>query len=604
MKVQEIIHRLQKVKKSGQGWTARCPAHDDQKNSLSISEGENVVLLYCHAGCSFEQVRAALGVIEETTKGNGQPQIKQTYDYRDEHGLLLHQNVRHEPKGFHQRRPDGNGGWINNLQGVRRVPYRFPELLKARSERLECEIVLLEGEKDADNAAQHGLVATNLKNWRSEFTQYLRGAKIVIIQDHDESGSKQALQTAQLLYGNVASLKLIDLFPDEPLPAKHGKDFSDWLERGGTVQQLEALVNAAPEWSPQSLSPTNTTIEPSKLFKLKSANTWLSDAAGRPTPKMLFSEFWFENELCILFSDTNLGKSILAVQIADSISRGQPVSSLTLEAEAQKVIYFDFELSDKQFERRYSIDGSKHFIFDDRFIRAEINPDAELPESISFETYLSLALEEVIVEESAKVVIVDNLTYLRTETEKAKDALPLMKQLKRLKSKYDLSVLALAHTPKRDMTRPLTLNDLAGSKHLSNFADSVFAIGQSSHDHSLRYLKQLKVRATEVVFHSDNVIICEIAKPSNFLGFSFVKYGNEGEHLQPLSPSEARELDAQIVALKESNPALSLRDIATSLGTNHTRVKRVLERNGGTGGTPVPLVPNVPTSKDDWGEIA
>ena len=69
---------------------------------------------------------------------------------------------------------------------------------------------------------------------------------------------------------------------------------------------------------------------------------------------MLFSEFWLEGELCMLFADTNLGKSMLAVQLGDSISRGVAIPGFRLEATPQKVLYIDFELSDKQFEVRYS----------------------------------------------------------------------------------------------------------------------------------------------------------------------------------------------------------------------------------------------------------
>jgi RecA-family ATPase len=58
------------------------------------------------------------------------------------------------------------------------------------------------------------------------------------------------------------------------------------------------------------------------LFTVKTASRWIEQAKTRPIPQMLFSEFWFEGELCILFADTNLGKSILAVQIGNSISKG------------------------------------------------------------------------------------------------------------------------------------------------------------------------------------------------------------------------------------------------------------------------------------------
>ncbi|MBA7632893.1 hypothetical protein ES703_40449 [subsurface metagenome] len=57
--------------------------------------------------------------------------IVATYDYRDESGELLYQVVRYEPKDFRQRRPDGKGGWIWNLNNTRRVLYRLQELLTA-----------------------------------------------------------------------------------------------------------------------------------------------------------------------------------------------------------------------------------------------------------------------------------------------------------------------------------------------------------------------------------------------------------------------------------------------------------------------------------------
>lgn len=68
------------------------------------------------------------------------------------------------------------------------------------------------------------------------------------------------------------------------------------------------------------------------LFTVKTANDWIEQAKARPIPKMLFNEFWFEGELCILYADTNLGKSILAVQIGNSISKGEQIRGFKLEA--------------------------------------------------------------------------------------------------------------------------------------------------------------------------------------------------------------------------------------------------------------------------------
>jgi KaiC/GvpD/RAD55 family RecA-like ATPase len=305
--------------------------------------------------------------------------------------------------------------------------------------------------------------------------------------------------------------------------------------------------------------------KPADLLEVKTANKWIEQASRRPIPRMLFSEFWFEQELCILFADTNVGKTILAVQIADSISRGQSIPGFKLETKAQKVIYCDFELNDKQFQSRYSRNYEYPYQFSDNFLRVEINPDADLPEDASFEFALSNAIERVITDNGAKIVIIDNITYLRHENERAKDALPLMKHLKRLKSKYNLSLLVLAHTPKRDLTKPLTRNDLQGSKVLMNFCDSSFAIGESSSDSSFRYIKMIKVRSTEHIYDSYNIMVCQITKPDNFLHFNFLHLDSEYKHLKMVTERDREILEEEVRGCILEDPSISAYAIAKRL---------------------------------------
>ena len=311
------------------------------------------------------------------------------------------------------------------------------------------------------------------------------------------------------------------------------------------------------------------------LFKVKTANKWIEQAKTRPIPKMLFGELWFENEICILFADTNLGKSILAVQIGNSISKGEHINGFKLEAKKQSILYFDFELSYKQFENRYSKDFKQHYCWDNNFLRVEIDPDSEMPEKETFESFLNNSLERSIIETGSKILIIDNLTYLKAETEQSKDALPLMKHLKALKSKYELSILALAHTPKRDLSKPITRNDLAGSKMLINFVDSCFSIGESHGDKHLRYIKQVKARNTEIIYDTENVAVCQIDKPHNFLQFEFVEYGSEMEHLKHIS-KEDRETN--ISKAKElSLQGMSQRKIAKELSVSLGSVNKYLK---------------------------
>jgi len=249
-------------------------------------------------------------------------------------------------------------------------------------------------------------------------------------------------------------------------------------------------------------------------------------------------------------------------------------------ADMQPILYFDFELSDKQFESRYSKDFEEHYKWNENFLRSEIDPDIDVPENLSFEDFLSLSLERSIIETRSKILIIDNLTYLKSETEKAKDALPLMKHLKALKSKYGLSILALAHTPKRDLSKPITRNELSGSKMLMNFCDSSFAIGESHSDKSIRYFKQIKERCTEKIYDAENVCICQIAKPGNFLRFEFLNFGTEWEHLKQFTEKDKEQRISETLELKKQG--VSNVDIARRFGVSEGAIRKWMKKTNAT----------------------
>lgn len=324
------------------------------------------------------------------------------------------------------------------------------------------------------------------------------------------------------------------------------------------------------------LKQSNEANESKGLFMVKTASRWIEQAKTRPIPQMLFGELWFEGEICILFADTNLGKSILAVQIGNSISKGEQIRGFKLEAPKQPILYFDFELSDKQFENRYSIKFEQHYVFDNNFLRVEIDSDATIPENETFEDFLNSSLERSIIETGAKVLIIDNLTYLKNETEKAKDALPLMKHLKALKSKYNLSILALAHTPKRDLSKPITRNDLSGSKALMNFCDSSFSIGESHNDKNLRYIKQIKERFTEKIYDAENVAVCQIEKPYNFLQFDLIGFSTEKEHLKEITEKDKGQKVSEVLEFKKQG--MTNIEIARRLGVSEGAVRKWIKK--------------------------
>ncbi len=315
---------------------------------------------------------------------------------------------------------------------------------------------------------------------------------------------------------------------------------------------------------------------------IKSANEWMDEAKTKPIPKKIFGPFWYEEELCILFADTNQGKSLLAVQIIDSVSKGVPTLGLEMELKASKVIYFDLELTAKQFEMRYAqYDKERdilfdHFEFSDLFLRAEINPYGF---DEAFEEYESFLFKEIEVQASksgAKILVIDNLSCVISDNEKARNTTPFLIRLNNLKKIHGWSILLIAHTPKRNLFAPISRNDIQGSKSFINLIDSCFAVGESQKDPSIKYLKQIKVRYGAFKYPSDNVLVCKIGKDSNFSSFRFLQFGKESDHLKQLSPVDKSQMKTKALELK--NEGHTNVKIAQELGVSEGAVRKWLKQ--------------------------
>ena len=226
---------------------ACCPAHDDHSPSLSIAvDVEGRILLRCHAGCPTPAVVEALGLTMadlRPDRGATDTTFKTAavYKYTNEQGELLFEVVRMTPKGFRQRRPDGKGGHEWNLTGVRRVPYRLPEILKAVA--TNTVVYVVEGEKDVQAIEAAGAVATcnpgGAGKWRDEYSALLKGAEVVIVADKDEPGRAHAAQVAKSLSGMASSVRIVE--------AKVGKDAADHLAAHCCIEEFVAIADESRE---------------------------------------------------------------------------------------------------------------------------------------------------------------------------------------------------------------------------------------------------------------------------------------------------------------------------------------------------------------------
>ena len=383
--IDDVLPLLKNVRKSGTGYSARCPAHDDRHNSLSVSvNSEGSVLVYCHADCSFSKIAPYLGLDSKSSDTPTRRRLSETYDYTDEHGRLLFQTLRYEPKDFRQRRPGANRRWIYNLTGVRLVPYRLPEILPAPL------VYICEGEKDVEAIRKLGETATcnpmGAGKWRSEFNKYFKGKTVVILPDNDAAGRSHASKVAESLFGVAKEVFVVNL-PD--LPDKG--DVSEFFENGGTIDDLIELVRLALPWSPGA-----PILEPPRKSKFEF--TPIAELLTEPPEETgyVWDKTLPVGGISIMSAKPKVGKSTVARNLAVCIARGQPF--LGRDTTPGRVLYLCLE------EKRSEVRG--HFermnvSTEDILVFTGRTPSDPIPE-------LKLAVQEY----KPRLVIIDPLSRI------------------------------------------------------------------------------------------------------------------------------------------------------------------------------------------------
>ena len=267
-------------------------------------------------------------------KRNGSPsRIVKTYPYPDEGGNIRFEVVRYDPKDFRQRRPDPArpGEWFWNMDGVARVLYRLPDVLKAKAGGKP--VFIAEGEKDCDCLAKHGFTATcnpgGAGKWQDSFSETLRGADVVIIADKDKAGRDHAQLVAGKLHGVSKTVSVLEL-PDTN--GKAVKDAFDFFAAGGDAGQVFDLVDKTPEWTPDN-SDRLTLRTPDEILAMQFDDS----------DRILGDRLLASGQSLVVSGQGGIGKSRLLLQMAVACraglpfvsfeTRGQELSWLILQAE-------------------------------------------------------------------------------------------------------------------------------------------------------------------------------------------------------------------------------------------------------------------------------
>ena len=293
------------------------------------------------------------------------------------------------------------------------------------------------------------------------------------------------------------------------------------------------------------------------LFVAKTATQTIEDARSK-APRLAYAgAFLKEKEICFLFGDNGSGKSVFAVQLAEAIAAGTNIFPFVKnEVGPTKVLYYDFEVDDIGFAQRYSNSDSgiapdsdeyRYFQFHENFVRITLDE-----EYIDFEedaeNEIHNKIERDIVTHEAKVIIVDNVSYLsNADLQESKPATAFMKKLLRLKNKYNVTILCVAHNTKIQKGIPIEKEHMGGSKQLSNLADGIITLGKSSREPLLRYVKVVKRRNGENPYDSENIILTSLNKENEYLKHHFENMEEEAMHLITIDKTDIDAIRESVI---------------------------------------------------------
>jgi hypothetical protein len=500
--LEKFLEAAGEYRKEGKGYLTRCPAHEDENPSLHIEENaRGDVLLVCRSqNCSFEDICKAYGLAPKDARANGSHEgrpaasergqgrppfnhrdITHVYEYVDEQNRPLFQVVRDRNKNFLQRRikpghrdPGEEPVYEYNLEGVRRVLYRLPEVVAAR--RVRHRIYVVEGEKDADNLAELGLIATTAPQgaaakWLPQYTDQLAGAfEVIIIPDNDEPGRKHALEIRDAIAEWVTTTRVLEL---PSLPDKG--DVSDWIASGGTRDALERLADETPKF-----------ITPAQRFT--AIDVSLSEFMSRNYPKprsFLANGLISSGDLVFFYGRPGLGKTWFILQLVQQWAKGEGIFGLAgPEGGPLRVGVMELELNAHFFQNRIlSIQAGNVDEFGDR-IRIVSRPDLAGAVDIMADDWP--AWSRWVRDRDLDVVIVDALSRAHSVDEnKAVEFGPVLRRLDELRFDTKAAVLAIHHEPKQSGAKGEERDDmdaLRGTTRMQSDSNALIRLVQVRKD--------------------------------------------------------------------------------------------------------------------------
>ncbi len=331
----------------------KCPFHEDKTASMSVDTVKG--LWNCFAGCGGGSVIDLIAKLDgisigDVLKRNGhvptpirrtatatataqEAILEKTYSYQDAFGKEVYQVLRFKPKTFRQRSRAGDK-WAWSMEGVERVLYRLPEVIKAST------VAIAEGEKDADTITSLGWCGTahvgGVKNWLEAYAEELKGKELLIFHDNDKAGEEWRDEVFSACAGKCKTVRIISV-------PKTFKDVSDYVAGFKTKEEATRAIISLIELSHPFIAGVRMPIYTmAELEAVYSRHCLSGETDALDLSKWLPSfnriRKIFPGELVLIIGDTGTGKTAVITSIANA---ADPLPTLVFELELPPEIMFE-----------------------------------------------------------------------------------------------------------------------------------------------------------------------------------------------------------------------------------------------------------------------
>jgi len=514
MTYESFIELFEKRKAAGRGVSVRCPSHEDGTASLSIGRSrDGGVILKCFAGCRTEDIVARMGLtmkdlfaetkptpgykwhppaVTAATTSSEEPEerpvLDKIYSYTDALGRELYQALRLKPKSFRQRHRVGDD-WVWNMDGVERVLYRLPEVMKSET------VWIVEGEKDADNLAALGFCSTcnvgGAGKWLDGYTESLIGKEVVLCGDNDDAGRKHIELVFDSISVKAKSVRIVKL----PETIKDASDYIVTFADPALARlALSELASAAtphiggirmPVYSMADIEPIyQRQVAQSKSVMLD-LGLWLPSLKNAIRPLI-------PGEVVLLLGDTGTGKSALLQNIAVY----SKLTSLFFELELPPELMFERFMAIKNnvdcsmVEQEYRTNAmfgpvAMMKFFPNIFICPESGITAAQLESIILRSELKIGSKPV-------VVLIDYVQLMRGKGDRYEKTSDLAEGLKVIAKTTRTIIVVASQVSRASSDEEIGIHSGKDSGALENSAGLVLGAWRTDKDPKLMEVKVLK----------------------------------------------------------------------------------------------------------------